>query len=172
MAVFTPHGEHCAAGGVTVSSAAYQSLVVAPVLTRLESRLQQSRQCCADWSAELSTTFPARALVGRRPRSLILRHITSRPFSLAASSWANSAQAGEHRLTYMVTVRHSAWLPAQWTGLYIVWLTFRRKPSEVVLDWSARRAEKMQLVTKVGGGPDSLGPLALRSWEGRVPRVP
>jgi hypothetical protein len=43
-------------------------------------------------------------------------HRHSRQFSLAASNWASSVQAGEHRLP--VTARLSARLPVQWTSLH------------------------------------------------------
>jgi hypothetical protein len=123
MALFTLHGEHCAAGEVrrsvlTVSSAVYQSRAVAKVLTRLESRLRQSRQCCADWSAELSATpFPARALIGRRPRSLILCHIPSCLFSLAASSCMSEFSSSRRTSLYVYgycTAQRSAICPVNW----------------------------------------------------------
>jgi hypothetical protein len=47
---------------------------------------------------------------------------------------------------------------------YIVWLTQRRKPSEVVLDWSARRAKKTCSKSHKLGRPNSLGPLTFQSW--------
>jgi hypothetical protein len=56
-------------------------------------------QCCAGWFAELSASLsPVHS--SRSPAYTSLRsfHIHSRQFSLAAINWANSVQAGEHRL--------------------------------------------------------------------------